>query len=302
MPTRAIVMIFISLVLGSLFALAGNQVSIKWQGLPMFSLCVGAAFLIQWLAFVPAYLKQTERYYDLTGSLTYLSITAFILFATAQQHEIRSLILGAMVIVWAARLGSFLFIRISKDGSDNRFDQIKPNPLRFLAAWTVQGLWVTITASAAFVAMLSQNAVPLSWIGYTGIAIWILGFGIEVIADQQKRTFKKTQSQTGHSFIHTGLWAYSRHPNYFGEILLWLGVALVAFPVLSGWAHVALISPVFVFVLLTRVSGIPLLEKSADARFSGDRLYEIYKAQTPVLFPRLSKPVLPQDDKSIKAT
>lgn len=302
MPIRAIVMISISLVLGSLVALAGSQVSIQWKGLPMFALCVAVAFVIQWVAFIPAYVKQTERYYDLTGSLTYLSITAFILFVTFDQLDIRSMILGAMVIIWAARLGTFLFIRISKDGSDNRFDQIKPNPLRFLAAWTVQGLWVTITASAAYVAMLSQNVVSLGWIGYAGIAVWVIGFGIEVIADQQKRAFKATQAQTGHKFIHTGLWAHSRHPNYFGEILLWFGVSLLALPVLSGWAYVALISPVFVLLLLTRVSGIPLLEKSADKRFSGDSLYEAYKAHTPVLVPRLSKPNLRRDSNPLKAT
>lgn len=302
MPTRAIVMIVISLVLGSLFALAGNQLSIQWQGIPVFVLCVAAAFLIQWLAFIPAYLKQTEHFYDLTGSLTYLSITAFILFVSYSQLDMRSMILGAMVMIWSARLGTFLFMRISKDGSDNRFNEIKPNPVRFLAAWTVQGLWVVVTASAAFVAMLSQNSLPLGWLGLIGIVLWLIGFAIEVVADHQKRVFKKRQAETGHKFIHTGLWAYSRHPNYFGEILLWFGVSLIALPVLSGWAYATLISPFFVFVLLTRVSGVPMLEKSADARFSGDSLYESYKAQTPVLFPRLSKPAFLQDSKNLKVT
>lgn len=296
-PTRAIVMILVSLVLGLLFVLAGNQVSVSWQGLPMFGLCVAAAFVIQWLAFIPAYLRQTERFYDLTGSLTYLSITAFILSVTVQQLDPRDIILGAMVIVWATRLGTFLFIRISKDGVDNRFDEIKPNPLRFLAAWTVQGLWITVTASAAFVAMLSQNTETISWLGATGIALWLIGFTLEAVADHQKRVFKATQATTGHRFIHSGLWAYSRHPNYFGEILLWIGVSLVALPVLSGWAYVTLISPLFVFLLLTRVSGIPLLEKSADKKHGHDKLYQAYKAQTPVLIPRITKPVLLSEQK-----
>ncbi|REL28837.1 DUF1295 domain-containing protein [Thalassotalea euphylliae] len=301
-PTRAIVMISVSLILGSLFALAGNQMSIEWQGLPAFGLCVAVAFVIQWLAFIPAYAKQTERFYDLTGSITYLSITAFILLITFEQLAERSIILAAMVIIWAARLGTFLFIRISKDGADNRFDEIKPNPLRFLAAWTIQGLWITVTASAAFVAMLSQNSHPIGWLGTIGIGLWLTGFAIEAIADHQKRIFKSTQAQTGHAFIHTGLWAYSRHPNYFGEIMLWFGVSLVALPVLSGWGYVTLISPLFVLLLLTRVSGIPLLEKSADKKYSDHELYHAYKSQTPVLVPRLTKPVLVPSVEKVKAT
>lgn len=302
MATRAIVMISISLLLGTLFALAGNQVSVQWQGLPMFGLCVAIAFIIQWVVFIPSFTHQTERFYDLTGSLTYISITAFICINTFEQLDLRSMILAAMVFIWAARLGTFLFIRISQDGNDSRFDEIKPNPIRFLAAWTIQGLWVTITASAAYVAMLSQNNQPLGVIGVVGIAIWLIGFTIEVVSDHQKRVFRATKASTGQKFIHTGLWAYSRHPNYFGEILLWLGVSLVAFPVLSGWAYATLISPLFVFLLLTRVSGIPLLEKKADERFEGDSLYQAYKQNTPVLVPRLTKPTLIPNEKSVKIT
>lgn len=287
---RAIIFISIALALGGLIGVAGSQVSIVWQGFPAFALCVVVAFAVQWIAFVPAYVLQTERFYDLTGSLTYLAIVTFILYIAREQLDLRDFILGAMVATWALRLGTFLFIRISKDGNDKRFNDIKPNPMRFLTTWTIQGLWVTITASAAFVAMLSQESAPLGWVGVIGIALWLVGFVIEVIADQQKRAFKATQSQTGHTFIHTGLWAYSRHPNYFGEILLWFGVALVALPVLSGWAYATLISPLFVTFLLTRVSGVPLLEKAADARLADDPDYAAYKSQTPILVPRLTRP------------
>lgn len=302
MPIRALVMITVSLILGALMAMAGNQVSVIWQDVPMFGLCVAIAFVIQWLVFIPSYLKQTEHFYDLTGSVTYLSITAFICVVTFDQLDIRSMALAAMVAIWAARLGTFLFIRISKDGSDNRFDEIKPNPFRFFAAWTIQGLWVTVTASAAFVAMLSDNKQPLGMIGMVGITLWIIGFTLEAVADHQKRVFRATREITGHKFIHTGLWAYSRHPNYFGEIVLWIGVSLVALPVLSGWAYATLISPVFVFLLLTRISGLPALEKTADKRYSGDSLYEAYKANTPILVPRLTRPELQPSDSKVKVT
>ena len=119
----------------------------------------------------------------------------------------------------------------------------------------------------------------------TGIAIWSVGFVIEVVADRQKSNFKADPSNEG-EFIDTGLWAWSRHPNYFGEITLWLGMAVLAVPVLSGWQWVTLVSPLFVTLLLTRVSGIPMLEKRADDRWGSDPDYRRYKEQTPVLIPR----------------
>lgn len=295
--SRAIKMIVISIALGSLLAWAGSQNSIEWQGLPLFAVCVGLAFVIQWLVFVPSYLKQTEHFYDLTGSLTYLSLMGFVVLVS-EQLDHRSLILAAMVTIWAARLGAFLFARISKDGSDNRFDKIKPDAVRFLAAWTVQGLWVCFTASAALAAILSEQKIALSWLAALGCLLWIVGFLLEVVADYQKRMFRARKEETGHRFIHTGLWAYSRHPNYFGEIVLWVGVSVVAFPVLSTWGYLTLLSPIFVIFLLTRVSGIPALEKNADRRFAGDPLYEAYKEHTPVLVPRLSRPVYLQESQS----
>lgn len=288
--SRAMKVILISLTLGAMLAWAGSQGSMEWHGVPLFAVCVVTAFVIQWIAFVPSYLKQTEHYYDLTGSLTYLSVTVLILLAMADQLDTRSVLLAAMVMIWAARLGTFLFIRISRDGSDNRFDHIKPDALRFLSVWTLQGLWVSVTAAAAMAAMLSEHKTPLGWPGLIGGALWVIGFGLEVAADHQKRVFRATREQTGHQFIFTGLWAYSRHPNYFGEIVLWIGVSLVALPVLNDWTYATLISPLFVTLLLTRVSGVPTLERTADKRFADDSLYQAYKAQTPVLVPRLSKP------------
>jgi steroid 5-alpha reductase family enzyme len=298
--TRAVRMTVISIILGGLLAWAGSQGSAQWQGIPVFAMCVLLAFAVQWIVYLPSYFKQTEHFYDLTGSLTYLSVIACV-WILGGELDLRGKILAALVVIWALRLGTFLFIRISKDGSDRRFDQIKPNPVRFLAAWTVQGLWVSVTAAAALAAMLASDKASLGLIGMAGIALWIIGFALEVIADHQKRVFRAEREKTGHAFIHTGLWAYSRHPNYFGEILLWAGVSLVALPVLSGWTYVTLISPVFVFVLLTRISGIPTLEKSADRRLQGNpayKAYKAYKAQTPVLFPRLSKPAALQESQA----
>ena len=180
---------------------------------------------------------------------------------------------------------SFLFRRISQDGSDGRFDELKPSFVRFFATWTVQGLWCLMTLSCALAAMTSSTSAPLDPLGSIGVVVWCVGFGIEALADQQKRLFRQDPVNHGR-FITSGLWAWSRHPNYFGEIMLWVGVALIALPALRGWQYVTLVSPLFVYFLLTRVSGIPLLEARAKKRWGTDPEFERYSASTPVLVPR----------------
>ncbi|MCL4106165.1 UNVERIFIED_CONTAM: hypothetical protein GTU68_058471 [Idotea baltica] len=247
---------------------------------------VGLIFLIQWLAFIPAYLWQTERYYDLVGSATYIlvAISAVVLAGT---FDTRSVLLALFIVVWAARLGSFLFLRILQDGSDSRFDKIKPSLPLFFRTWSLQGLWVTVTAGAALAAITSGVAANLQWWDGIAIAMWMLGFGIESIADRQKRQFRSEYGSA--KFITTGLWGFSRHPNYFGEILLWAGVALLAAPQLQGWQCLTLVSPLFVYLLLTRVSGVVLLEHKSDRRWGADPDYLEYKARTPILWPRLRR-------------
>lgn len=282
---KALAAIPVVVLLGAGLAWAGSQNGAVAGGLPVFALAVAAAFVIQWLAFIPAYLRQTERFYDLTGSLTYIAVTLLLVLLTPG-IDARGFLLAALVLVWAARLGSFLFRRISKAGKDDRFDEIKPSFVRFLTTWTMQGIWVAFTAAAAWVAMTSANRVGLDWFAIIGLLVWIAGFGIEAVADRQKGRFSADPANKGR-FISTGLWAKSRHPNYFGEILLWIGVAIIALPVLQGWQWVALISPVFVALLITRVSGVPHLEKKADTKWGGQADYEAYKKNTPVLIPKL---------------
>ena len=266
-------------------ALAGSHGGASIFGMPLFAFSVGVAFLIQWLVFVPAYMLQTEKYFDLTGSLTYISVTiaAVMLSPTADG---RSILLAALVVIWAARLGTFLFRRIHGAGKDARFDDIKPSFPRFLLTWTLQGLWVTFTLAAALAAITTTTRRPLGLFALSGGLIWVFGFAIEVVADAQKRRFRADPQNKG-EFIATGLWARSRHPNYFGEIVLWIGVAVIALPVLRSWQWVTVISPVFVAMLLMFVSGIPILEKRADEAWGGREDYQAYKKRTPVLILRL---------------
>jgi steroid 5-alpha reductase family enzyme len=242
---------------------------------------VAVAFGIQWLAFIPAFLLQDEGFYDLTGSLTYISVT-ILAVALSPEVDGRSILLLVLVVIWAGRLGTYLFRRIRKAGKDERFDRIKPSFVRFLNAWTLQGLWVSLTLAAALAAITTTAREAIGVVTVVGALVWVAGFGIEATADRQKSRFRADPANKGR-FISSGLWAWSRHPNYFGEIVLWVGVAVVAVPVLQGWQWVTLISPVFVTFLLTRVSGVPLLEKRADEKWGGQEDYEAYKARTPVL-------------------
>jgi steroid 5-alpha reductase family enzyme len=281
---NALVAFPVVVLIGAGVAVAGSQGGSTVGGVPVFALCVALAFGIQWLAFIPAYLLQSEGFYDLTGSFTYITVTV-VAVLLGPPADLQSLLLLALVVIWAARLGSYLFRRIRRSGKDARFDAIKPSFIRFLNAWTLQGLWVSLTLAAALAAITTTVRKDLGAVAIIGLLIWAAGFGVEAVADLQKSRFRADPANKGR-FIHSGLWAWSRHPNYFGEITLWIGVALIALPVLQGWQYVTLISPVFVILLLTRVSGVPLLEKSADKKWGGQEDYEAYKTRTPVLVPR----------------
>ncbi len=274
----------VAIIVGALVAMAGSQGSQESGGVAVFAIVAALAFAINWIAFVPANAAKTEAYYDLTGSITYLTVT-LVALTLSSDLDLRAYLAGLLVAGWALRLGTFLFKRIKRDGRDGRFDEIKISPVRFLAAWTVQGLWVLLTAAAALAIITSTAREELGPIGYLALAIWVIGFAIEVVADRQKSAFRSDPANKGR-FIQSGLWAWSRHPNYFGEILLWTGMALLAVPILTGWRWVVLISPIFVTLLLTKVSGIPPLERRADEKWGGEAEYEQYKASTPVLIPR----------------
>ena len=282
---NALIVFPILILIGLLVAIAGSQGGSRIAGIPVLALLVGLTFLIQWLIFIPAYWRQTEKFFDLTGSLTYITVSTLALFLSAGVDG-RAILVWALVVIWAVRLGIFLFSRIKKAGKDDRFDEIKPSFIRFLNVWTIQGLWVTLTLIAALVTISTAIPKELDLFALIGFLVWVFGFAMEVVADYQKSRFNADPINNG-KFIQSGLWSRSRHPNYFGEIVLWIGVMIIALPVLQGWQWVALISPVFVTLLLTRVSGIPLLEKKADQKWGGQADYEAYKKTTPVLIPRL---------------
>lgn len=277
----ALFAVVVSVLIGGGLALAGAQNGLEYRGIPVFFLLAAAAFLIQWAAFVPAFLFKTEKFYDLTGSITYVSL-AILALAFQPALDSRSVLIAVFICVWAGRLGLFLFTRVMRAGEDSRFANVRGRFLRFLMAWSLQGLWIVFSMAAGLAAVTSHHPQPLDAFAVAGAVIWAAGFAIEILADAQKRKFRADPANRGR-FIKTGLWSWSRHPNYFGEIVLWTGIAVMAFPVLQGLQHITLVSPVFVTILLTKISGIPLLEEAADKRWGGQPEYEAYKRTTSVL-------------------
>jgi steroid 5-alpha reductase family enzyme len=283
---KSALVILIAIGFGAGIAIAGSQNGARvFDGFPLFAFCVIMAFTINWIVFIPAFIFQTEKFFDLTGSITYITVTVVGVFLSPVR-DARTFIILALVLIWAARLGTFLFKRILKEGKDGRFDELKPNFLRYLIVWTLQGLWVSLTLAAALVIITTSVKMPLGTFAYVGITIWLIGFTIEAVADAQKSKWRANPENKG-KFINVGLWSKSRHPNYFGEIIIWIGVAIIALPVLHAWQFFSLISPVFVTILLTCISGLPMLEKRADDKWGGMDDYEEYKKNTPVLIPKL---------------
>ncbi|MCA9922522.1 MAG: DUF1295 domain-containing protein, partial [Anaerolineales bacterium] len=186
----ALIALPIIILVGLGIALAGGQGGSLVFGIPLFAFAVGLAFLIQWLAFIPAFALQSEKFFDITGSMTYISVAA-IAVLLSPEIDGRSLLLLGLVVIWAGRLGVFLFRRVHKVGKDSRFDEIKPSFFRFLMTWTLQGLWVTFTVAAALAAITTNVRQELGWVALIGFLVWLFGFGVEVVADNQKNRFRE---------------------------------------------------------------------------------------------------------------
>ena len=240
------------------------------------------AFIIQWVLFIPAYMFQTEKFYDLSGSITYISVVSYSFYNSYNSNDLNlgNIILSLLIIVWAIRLGSFLFIRIKKAGEDIRFREIKKSPSRFFMTWTLQGMWVSICSACALAGI--ANGIEINSYFYTGLLIFTLGFITEIIADNQKSKFRKDPINKD-KFITSGIWKYSRHPNYLGEITLWLGISIISFSSLEGLELLTLISPIFTYLLLVYVSGVRILEYNGNKKWGHLDSYKKYKEKTPRL-------------------
>jgi steroid 5-alpha reductase family enzyme len=252
-----------------------------------FVLSAVAAVAVNGIFFAYAATHKTDVVTDLSYSLSFALVSVVLILRNFGDSP-AALVPAALTVVWAVRLGGYLFTRIIKIKVDHRFDDKRDDPLRFASFWSLQ-------AAAVFVILLpvvTSIASPVSprSIGpfeIAGIALWIAGFLIEVVADLQKSAFKKAGKP---GLITTGVWSWSRHPNYFGEALLWWALYLYVVPALTGFFWISVLGPVFITILLLFVSGIPLLEKSADAKHGSDPAYREYKRRTSVFIPLPPKP------------
>ena len=262
--------------------------SIEFSGVNLVSHLLVITFVIQWIAYIPAFIFKTEKFYDLTGSLTYIATILFALYATGsfQNVQLGNLIIGVAIIIWALRLGSFLFMRIHKDKKDGRFDSIKTSFSQFLMTWTLQGMWVFICSSAALIAIANPTGAVINIVFIIGLIMFVVGFVIEVIADNQKTAFRSVPENKD-LFINEGLWARSRHPNYFGEITLWTGITVMAISTFEGMNYLAIFSPIFSYLLLNYVSGVRMLEYRGHKKWGHLEEYNAYKKSTPKFIPRV---------------
>ena len=242
-------------------------------------------FAIQIIVFIPSFIFRTEHYYDLTGGITYIStvVIALILKNSYQGIDLISLLLGSMVIIWATRLSSFLFLRVKKSGEDVRFKKIKHSFSWFLMTFMLQGMWVFMCIFPALIVISSFNS-EINNYAIVGSFVWLFGFLFEIVADNQKSNFNKLNKG---KFISTGLWSMTRHPNYFGEFILWLGITIASLGYIDHYKYIVLLTPIFVYLLLTRVSGVNLLEEIGEKRWGNSKKYQKYKEKTPLFFPKL---------------
>ena len=267
-----------------------GEMPFLWR-LPVVLLCAGVSFAVHWAIAIPSLITSSEKYFDFTGMLATLLVVSaamIALFSSAQQISIRSIVVAAFVSIWTLRLGTFLYKRIVKTGEDKRFREIKKSLPKFLMTWTLSALWVFLTTVNAVTVIVLNQQEPLGIFFMAGCTLWTLGFAFEAIADKQKKSFSEIPENKD-KFITQGLWSISRHPNYFGEVVLWLGIAIVSLPLLSGWQFATLVSPVFVYLLLTKISGLPFLEDKAEKKWGNDKDYLEYKNNTPILIPYLGK-------------
>jgi steroid 5-alpha reductase family enzyme len=283
--------IALCVLLAYLVAIEASVDGVFFSGIPIILLCAIVSFVTHWMIAVPSLITSSEKYFDFTGMVATLLVVLtamFALLSSGAEASIRSVFVASFVSVWTLRLGIFLYKRIVKAGEDSRFRDIKKSIPKFLMTWTLSALWVFLTTVNAITLIALNPLEPIGIFFIMGALLWLLGFGFEVIADRQKKHFSEQPKNEGR-FITQGLWSVSRHPNYFGEIILWAGIAIISLPFLSGWQFVTLVSPVFVFLLLTRISGLPFLEDKAEKKWGEDKDYIEYKKRTPILVPFFGK-------------
>tara|TARA_B100001250_G_scaffold327478_1_gene291714 strand:- start:1595 stop:2449 length:855 start_codon:yes stop_codon:yes gene_type:complete len=263
-------------------------ISINNDELAFFIKVISLIFGLQILGFIPSFYLKSEKYYDLFGGITFASsilLISFLRFKKTTDLNIREIILAMSVLFWTIRLSFFLFQRVKRVGKDERFNSYKFSFSKFLLAWMTQGLWVFICLLPVLIVFSTPTNPELLYLAFGGL-IYLLGLVIEITADYQKTKHNK-KNEKERKFISKGLWSKSRHPNYFGEFLIWTGITIISFPVFSGFKYLALITPIFIYFLLNHISGVNLLEERAKEKWGDNPDYIDYLKTTPKFFPKI---------------
>jgi len=250
------------------------------------------AFVLQWGFFLlQGWPQRSEKLYDASGSLTHLALVLAALTAYWYRSP-RQVVAGVLAVVWCTRLGTFLFNRIARDAKDERFTEMKKNFWSFSIAWNLQVAWVFLLQLPILITNSEYFQPQLGALDFLGWGMWAVGFVVESAADAQKFSFRSDPANKGR-FITSGLWRYSRHPNYFGEILMWVGICVSCSTCFWGWAWLAWLSPAFNAFLLLRVSGVPMLEKAGEEKWGSEPAYRHYMQNTSCVVPWFPAPPLP---------
>ncbi|KAJ3697729.1 hypothetical protein LUZ61_001434 [Rhynchospora tenuis] len=237
----------------------------------------------QLLFFIITALLRFDKVTDFAGSTNFIIIAILTLVLKGTWH-FRQIVLTVLVVIWGLRLAIFLLMRILQWGEDRRFDEMRDNLAKLAVFWIFQAVWVWAVSLPLTIVNASDHDPSFKPQDVIGWIMWLIGIIAEATSDQQKLAFKNNPANRG-KWCNVGLWKYSRHPNYFGEILLWWGIFVASTPVLHGAEWAVISGPVFLTLLLLFVSGIPLLEESADKKYSGVEEYRIYKLTTSPLIP-----------------
>ena len=279
---------FFILTVPLLTLLISFLVSVDNNELDFFKKIISLIFGLQLTGFIPSFYLKSEKYYDLFGGVSFISSIFLMLFLKIRitnDLSTREIILASCVLLWTIRLSFFLFQRVKRVGKDVRFDNLKFSFSKFLLAWMTQGLWVFICLLPILVVFSSPTSNDIMYLTLGGL-LYFFGLLIEIIADYQKTIHNKLNNKK-REFISSGLWSKSRHPNYFGEFLIWTGITIICFPVFSGFKYLALITPIFIYFLLNYISGVNLLEERAKEKWGNNPEYVKYLKTTPKFFPKI---------------
>jgi len=228
---------------------------------------------------------KTDLFFDFVGSGTFF-LVVFWSMISSPNIDSNKIIISLLILIWSLRLGYFLTSRRVSRGKDKRLMKIFNNHGGTFMAWNVQGFWIFCCLLSSLNSIYSENIFKFGLLQWSGLLIWIIGFLIEVISDQQKKVFNKKNTDKSR-FISSGLWSISRHPNYLGEIILWLGIFIISFAYLGNWSYLSVISPISIIIILRFVSGVPQLEKNAIKKWGDNKEYKKYIDETPILFPKI---------------